>query len=1121
MKKLHKPVLALAVILVLAAAFTFTSSAETWVSAWGTGPTKIGVDGYQNITAYVGDVTARTIITPSASGSMLRIKVSNLYGDEPLVLTSATVAKSLGGSKIDTETAKMITFNKGYKGVTVPAGEEIYSDPVYFDVTANSDKIAISFYAEKFTEIKTMGLSGADTYLTFGGDQTHAETFGLASVMDNEQVLQIISKLLGSEIDLQLAYSFIKVVPCVVSLDVCSPTDNAYSVVVIGDSTVSNEFPQYLSEKIVEAGFTNVGVVGKGIIGNSLLSDGLGFGSQLYGKSLISRFDADVLAATGVKYVIIKIGANDIIHPVCIDMATDGVTQPTAKQIIAGYQQLFRKCHDAGIKVVTMSITQWKGTTRNYFGSSDSYVRTDEEFQKDWKIAEDVNKWLKTTTESDGHYDVVDMSANPKDPDAFLPEYTIDGIHPSDTLQRVWAENFPLSLIGIGKSVNKVTLSSSSFSLNVGKTKTLKATVLPTTAEDKTVKWYSSNTKVATVDSNGKVKAVANGTATIICKTNDGGITATCTVKVVTPVSSVSLSKTSVSIYTTKSATLSATVLPETATDKSVTWTSSNTKVATVSSKGKVTAVGAGTATITCTSSNGIAATCTVKVLKKTEVTSISLNKTSFNIYKGKTYTLKATVNPSDATFRDVEWTTSNKKIATVDSNGKVTAKKAGTVTITCTSVDNPMAKKTCKVTVKVKTTGVELNAASVKKYQYKTYQLKATVLPSDATNKKVTWTSSNTKVATVDSNGKVTFKKAGTAYITCTTNNSGCTAKCKIVVIDAIEAKSIKLNKTKLSLVDGDTYTLQVTTNPTDATYQTFKWSSSDTKIAKVNSKGKITAVNPGTATIICTTKDTGKTAKCVVTVKEATPTKVTLNKTKVTVGYNATYQLKATVSPSNASNKKVTWKSSDPSIVYVNSKGVVQGMTPGKSAVITCTTVEGKKVAKCTVTVGTVKVTGVKLNNSSVTLSGAQTYTLKATVSPSNAGNKSVTWTSSNTKVVKVSSNGVLTPVSTGTATITCKTKDGGYTAKCTVQVKTVKVLGVTLNQTSLRLNNGASVTLKATVVPSDATNKAVTWKSSDTSVATVKNGKVTAVGAGTCEVKVYTSDGNYVALCKVTVV
>ncbi len=174
-------------------------------------------------------------------------------------------------------------------------------------------------------------------------------------------------------------------------------------------------------------------------------------------------------------------------------------------------------------------------------------------------------------------------------------------------------------------------------------------------------------------------------------------------------------------------------------------------------------------------------------------VTGITLNRISASIEKGKTLQLKATVTPDNATNKAVTWTSSNTKIATVSSTGKVTAKAAGTVTITCTAKDGSGKKATCKVTVTnpvVKATKVTLNKTKATLSPKETLTLKATVTPTNATNKGVTWKSSNTKIATVSSTGKVTAKAAGTVTITCTAKDgSGKKATCKITVYNNTQA--------------------------------------------------------------------------------------------------------------------------------------------------------------------------------------------------------------------------------------------------------------------------------------------------------------------------------------------
>ena len=209
-----------------------------------------------------------------------------------------------------------------------------------------------------------------------------------------------------------------------------------------------------------------------------------------------------------------------------------------------------------------------------------------------------------------------------------------------------------------------------------------------------------------------------------------------------------------------KNATKQATIT------KGLTWKSSNTKVATVDSNGKVKGIAEGTATITASIGNKIASVkVTVKPVKATSIEAPSFK----TMYEGETYSIRAQVLPSNTTNSALNYATSNAKVATVDKNGKVIAKSAGTATITLTTKDGSNKKATIKITVKkaIKVSSITLNAKSVSIKKGKTFQLKATVKPTNATNKNLSYTSSNTKIAVVDKNGKITAKGVGTTKIT------------------------------------------------------------------------------------------------------------------------------------------------------------------------------------------------------------------------------------------------------------------------------------------------------------------------------------------------------------------
>ncbi|WP_458363707.1 Ig-like domain-containing protein [Clostridium felsineum] len=249
-----------------------------------------------------------------------------------------------------------------------------------------------------------------------------------------------------------------------------------------------------------------------------------------------------------------------------------------------------------------------------------------------------------------------------------------------------------------------------------------------------------------------------------------------------------------------------------------------------------------------------------------------------------------------------------------------------------------------------------------------------------------------------------------------------------------------------------------------------------------------------------------------------------VSLNKTADTLIVGDTNTLSATVAPSNATNQAVNWTSSNNAIATVDNTGKVTAVSAG-AATITVTTADGNKTSSCAVTVNNpvVAVTSVALNKTADTLTVGKTDTLSATVAPSNATNQVVNWTSSNNAIAIVNNTGKIAAVSAGTATITVTTADGNKTSSCAVTVNNpvAAVTSVALNKTADTLTVGKTDILSATVAPSNATNQAVTWTTSNNNIVTVDNtGKITAVGAGTAIITVYTLDGNKTASCTVTV-
>ncbi|MFA5660387.1 MAG: Ig-like domain-containing protein [Bacilli bacterium] len=238
---------------------------------------------------------------------------------------------------------------------------------------------------------------------------------------------------------------------------------------------------------------------------------------------------------------------------------------------------------------------------------------------------------------------------------------------------------------------------------------------------------------------------------------------------------------------------------------------------------------------------------------------------------------------------------------------------------------------------------------------------------------------------------------------------------------------------------------------------------------------------------------------------------------------------QLSASVLPSNATTKTVTWTSSNPSVASVSNTGNVTGLSAGTTTITATSTKDNTKKGSATITVinDVVAVESVSVSPSvaGISLSSAvHQLQLNETVLPSNATSKSVTWTSSAPNVATVSSTGLVTGLSVGTTTITATstvdhTKKGSATI--TVSMDPVGVSGVTLSDTHVTLAKGETQTLTATVLPETAENKAVTWMTSDAGVATVNDGVVTAINSGNAIITVKTDDGDKTATTAILVV
>ena len=421
-----------------------------------------------------------------------------------------------------------------------------------------------------------------------------------------------------------------------------------------------------------------------------------------------------------------------------------------------------------------------------------------------------------------------------------------------------------------------------------------------------------------------------------------------------------------------------------------------------------------------------------------------------------------------------------------------------------------------------VKVSGITLSKTWLSLHKGDSESITATVLPANANNKSLTWSSDKPEIATVDANGKITAVSLGQAAITVTANDgSGVKAICYVNVTNPL-ATSITLDKETATIRVRKSIKLNATITPADA-LQTVKWSSAADSVATVDNQGNVYGVSPGKVAIIAAVSDETRLYKiCVVTVEPALAESVTLDKQEIAMTVGDSQTLTATVLPDDAGNRNVTWQSSATGVVSVSNDGKLTALSAG-TAVVTATTTDGSNLtASCKVTVSPAMVESVTLNVHDMTLTVGDSQTLTATVLPDKATNRAVTWQSSADDVVSVTNEGKVTALAEGTAIIIALAADGsGASDKCTVTVERVRASSINIEPTTATVDKGKGIQLQAVILPAEAL-QVVDWASQDSSIASVdSNGNVNGLAEGQTVISATTVDGsNLTAYCQLKV-
>ncbi len=599
-----------------------------------------------------------------------------------------------------------------------------------------------------------------------------------------------------------------------------------------------------------------------------------------------------------------------------------------------------------------------------------------------------------------------------------------------------------------------------------------------------------------------------------------------------------------------KSANLTVTYTP-TGAEADITWSSSDESVATVDQDGKVTAVKCGTATITAKAGN-LSDTCTVTVYDK--VGDVPSNGGGWT---GSVKEILVSVPISGYKWEDKTVT------VYVDSNTNGTVKvrynleKRGTSSSETKEVTVTNGEGTCdtfnyegnawivKFAPAVHATSITLNKNNTEIILGDTETLTATVSPENCTDV-VEWKSSDNSIATVDKNGKVTAITEGKATITAKAGEKTATREvnAKAVHAESVSVSGEGITNGKVRLKIGETVVLNITTTPEKVTDK-VEWTSTDKTTAEVKNESgfyMLYAKEEGTATVTVTVGT--KTASVEVEVYAVHAESISLDESEITINYQDSKKLTATVTPEGHTDGDVIWTSTNESVATVDDNGKVTAKGAGEA---TIKATLGTLSAECKVTVPEFYSTKENLPNiltsyygdvtiTEVIITGAEVENASWAKDDSDVQNiynvalKKGTPSNAELKVIvnvqHPYGNGSFTGTTTlvagkGTATVTIS---GWYVNTATLtfnfEAEVTPVSEVKLNKNTLKLDIGKDETLTATVSPEDATDKTVTWESENTNIATVDaNGKVTAVAAG--KVNITAKAGEKTATCAVEVV
>lgn len=390
-----------------------TAASQHWVATWGASPAP-QLDAAQMRTAKLEfeNQTLREIVHVSIGGDTIRLRLSNAYGKQPLDVGAVHVALRETGAREVAGSDRAVTFG-GRPAVMIPSDALVLSDPVKLSVPPGSD-LAISIFIPKSAEGAGVHYGAQQTSYLASGDQTAAPSL--------QEPATITSWVFLTAVEVQAPEASGAVVAFGDSI-----TDGARSTV---DANL--RWPNVLASRLLAAKGKKLGVVDAGIGGNRVLHDP-GAANVRFGVNALARFDRDVLAQAGVKYVVVLEGINDLGHAGTSAPVSETVS---AEDVIAGYEQMIERAHEKGLKIFGATLTPFEGT------SFPGYFTPEKEAKR-----KAINEWIRTSKAFDGVIDFDHAVRDPEHPDRMMAAYDGgDHLHPGDAGYKAMGAAIDLSL---------------------------------------------------------------------------------------------------------------------------------------------------------------------------------------------------------------------------------------------------------------------------------------------------------------------------------------------------------------------------------------------------------------------------------------------------------------------------------------------------------------------------------------------------------------------------------------------------------------------------------------------------------------------------------------------------